>query len=506
MTSSLTLAFSSTLKAVKFPLIVTAAMPEGKTSGKARQAASAPLLSPSAKAADKATEGAVSRAIREAGFKAEAGKTLVIRASQGTVILLGTGVALQLGTASEDIGGAIFKALAAAELTEAVLAFDEDDKQLAASLGYGAMLASYHFTAYRTHGKLAKPTGRKLTIASPSGRAAATAYNQLKAIAEGVFMARDLVYEPANTLFPEAFAKRCKDLGKLGVSVQILDEKQMQKLGMNLLLAVGNGSVRASRMVVMQWKGGSKTEKPLALIGKGVCFDTGGISLKPAGGMEDMKWDMGGAAAVTGAMRAIAGSKLKRNVTGIIGLVENMPDGAATRPGDVVTSMSGQTVEVINTDAEGRLVLADLITWCQQKIKPAAMIDLATLTGAIIVALGKEHAGLFSNNDGLATAITEAGLETGEKCWRMPLGKEYDTLLKSHIADMKNIGGRWAGPITAACFLERFVEETPWAHLDIAGMAWSDKARPTVPTGGTGFGVRLLTRLAEDWKPGKTDG
>ena len=268
---------------------------------------------------------------------------------------------------------------------------------------------------------------------------------------------------------------------------------------MGALLGVGQGSRRDSAVVVMNWQGGSD-EAPIALVGKGVCFDTGGISLKPAKGMEDMKWDMGGAAAVTGAMHALAGRKVKRNVVGIIGLVENMPDGNAQRPGDVVTSLSGQTIEVINTDAEGRLVLADVLTYVQDKFKPQAIVNLATLTGAIIVSLGKEYAGLFSNNDVLANAVTTAGGNVDEKCWRMPMGKAYDDMLKSHIADMKNIGGPYGGAITAACFLHRFIKnDTPWVHLDIAGKAWSEKAKPTVPKGGTGFGVRLLNQMIDDW-------
>ena len=270
-------------------------------------------------------------------------------------------------------------------------------------------------------------------------------------------------------------------------------------MGMGALLGVGQGSRRDSAVVVMNWQGGGD-EAPVALVGKGVCFDTGGISLKPAKGMEDMKWDMGGAAAVTGAMHALAGRKVKRNVVGIIGLVENMPDGNAQRPGDVVTSLSGQTIEVINTDAEGRLVLADVLSYVQDTFRPQAIVDLATLTGAIIVSLGKEYAGLFANDDRLARAVSDAGEKVDEKCWRMPMGQAYDDMLKSHIADMKNIGGPYGGSITAACFLQRFIQDnTPWVHLDIAGKAWSDKGKPTVPKGGTGFGVRLLNQLVDDW-------
>ncbi|PDH66237.1 MAG: leucyl aminopeptidase [SAR116 cluster bacterium MED-G04] len=458
-----------------------------------------PILSESAIQADAACGGAITQAIKDTEFKASAGSSLTVRCADGAVVIIGAGKAFTPGKEAEDIGGHITAALAKNSLIKATLMIDSDDAAIISGIGLGAVLAAYKFSHYFTKGDKAKPKQRKLTITSPLGRKALTAFKAEKELAEGVFLARDLVYEPANMLYPESFAKRCKMLeNECGLKVEVLDEKAMKKEGMDLLLSVGQGSTKKSQMVIMRWDGGKKGEKPLALIGKGVCFDTGGISIKPAGGMEDMKWDMGGAAAVTGAMRSIAGRKLKRNVIGLIGLVENMPDGNATRPGDVVKSMSGQTVEIINTDAEGRLVLADVLTYTLRHFEPEKMVNLATLTGAIIVSLGKEHAGLFSNDDDLSGAITAAGLDTGEKAWRMPLGKDYDDLLKSHIADMKNIGGRWAGSITAACFLERFVEGVPWAHIDIAGMAWADKSRPTVPSGGTGYGVRLLTRFVEN--------
>ncbi|HCD50286.1 MAG TPA: leucyl aminopeptidase [Alphaproteobacteria bacterium] len=458
-----------------------------------------PILSESAIQADAACGGAITQAIKDTEFKASAGSSLTVRCADGAVVIIGAGKAFTPGKEAEDIGGHITAALAKNSLIKATLMIDSDDAAIISGIGLGAVLAAYKFSHYFTKGDKAKPKQRKLTITSPLGRKALTAFKAEKELAEGVFLARDLVYEPANMLYPESFAKRCKMLeNECGLKVEVLDEKAMKKEGMDLLLSVGQGSTKKSQMVIMRWDGGKKGEKPLALIGKGVCFDTGGISIKPAGGMEDMKWDMGGAAAVTGAMRSIAGRKLKRNVIGLIGLVENMPDGNATRPGDVVKSMSGQTVEIINTDAEGRLVLADVLTYTLRHFEPEKMVNLATLTGAIIVSLGKEHAGLFSNDDDLSGAITAAGLDTGEKAWRMPLGKDYDDLLKSHIADMKNIGGRWAGSITAACFLERFVEGVPWAHIDIAGMAWADKSRPTVPSGGTGYGVRMLTRFVEN--------
>ena len=320
------------------------------------------------------------------------------------------------------------------------------------------------------------------------------------AIAEGVVIARDLVNEPANVLYPEEFARRASKLRKVGVDVDVLDVKQMRKLGMGALLGVGQGSVRESRLVVMRWNGGKHGEKPVAFIGKGVCFDTGGISIKPAGGMEDMKGDMAGAACVVGLMHALAARKAKVNAVGLIGCVENMPDGNAQRPGDIVTSMSGQTIEIINTDAEGRLVLADVLWYAATKYQPKFMVNLATLTGAIIVALGHQHAGMFANDDALAEQINQAGLDTGETVWRMPLGAEYDKMIDSKFADVKNTGGsRWAGSITAAQFLQRFVKDnTPWAHLDIAGTGMDSRQTEINRSWGSGWGVRLLDRLVRD--------
>ncbi|MGC1270830.1 MAG: leucyl aminopeptidase, partial [Croceibacterium sp.] len=281
--------------------------------------------------------------------------------------------------------------------------------------------------------------------------------------------------------------------------LSFLDEAQMLMLGMGALLGVAQGSVRAPRLLVIKWLGGTEGEKPTVFVGKGVTFDTGGISIKPAAGMEDMKWDMGGAGAVAGAMLALAGRKAKANVIGVMGLVENMPDGNAQRPGDVVTSLSGQTVEVINTDAEGRLVLCDAMTWAQREFQPAVLVDLATLTGAMIIALGHEFGGVFSNNDSLAQSLTAAGEASGDRLWRFPLTPAYDKLIDSPIADMKNVGGRWAGSITAAQFLQRYVEQgVPWAHLDIAGMVWADKPGATWAKGATGYGVRLIDRYVRD--------
>jgi leucyl aminopeptidase len=313
-----------------------------------------------------------------------------------------------------------------------------------------------------------------------------------------VAIARDLVNEPANILFPEEFARRAGQLKKLGVSVEVLDAAAMKKLGMRALLAVGRGSEHESRTVIMRWNGGKRDAAPVAFIGKGVCFDTGGISIKPAAGMEDMKGDMAGAACVVGLLQTLAARKAKVNAVGAIGLVENMPSGNAQRPGDIVTTMSGQTIEIINTDAEGRLVLADVLHYVNTRFKPKFMIDLATLTGAIIVALGQEYAGLFANDDKLADRLVKAGQESGERVWRMPLGPEYDKMIDSKFADMKNTGGRHAGSITAAQLLQRFVDKTPWAHLDIAGTGMGSPQTDINKSWGSGFGVRLLDRLVTD--------
>ena len=318
-------------------------------------------------------------------------------------------------------------------------------------------------------------------------------------MAEGVFFTRDLVNEPSNVLTTTEFANRLKDMEKIGLKVEVLEEKELEKLGMRTLLAVGQGSESPSKVVVMQWNGGKKGDKPFALVGKGVVFDTGGISLKPAGGMEDMTMDMGGAGVVSGVMKTLALRKAKANVVGIVGLVENMPDGKATRPGDVVKSMKGDTVEIINTDAEGRLVLADCLWYAQERFEPTGMINLATLTGAIIIGLGHDNAGVFSNNDGLSKSFLKAADAEGEGAWRLPMGDAYDKLLKSRIADMKNVGGRPAGSITAAQFLKRFVkDETPWIHLDIAGVASVKSETTLAPKGATGWGVMALNRLIAD--------
>ncbi len=396
--------------------------------------------------------------------------------------------------------------LAARFLTsgETAIALDLGHAELlpggAAAVLTGLRLRSWRHDAYRT--KLKDEQKRTLTqamiLAAPAGTEDAWRVEQ--AVADGVEFTRELVTEPANIIVPESFVERCRTRFEgTGAELLVLDEAEMAKLGMGALLGVAQGSVRKPRLLAIRWNGGKAGEKPVAFVGKGVTFDTGGISIKPAAGMEDMKWDMGGAGAVAGTMLALSLRKAKANVVGICGLVENMPDGNAQRPGDVVTSMSGQTVEVINTDAEGRLVLCDALTWTQKEYSPAAIVDLATLTGAMIIALGQEHGGMFANDDDLAEKLSAAGKASGDKLWRMPLGPAYDKLIDSAIADMKNVGPRWGGSITAAQFLQRFIENgTPWAHLDIAGMVWADKPGATWDKGATGFGVRLLDRYVRD--------
>ncbi|MGB3846165.1 MAG: leucyl aminopeptidase, partial [Sphingopyxis sp.] len=371
----------------------------------------------------------------------------------------------------------------------------ESDPDDVLAFAAGALLRNWRLDTYRTRlADTAKPSLRSIVIASPHGTPAGWA--EVQAVADGVAFTQTLVAEPPNILYPESFVERCRHLADLGVELEILDERQMQALGMGALLGVAQGSTRPPRLLAMRWNGGKAGDKPVAFVGKGVTFDTGGISLKPGPGMDMMKWDMGGAGAVAGAMKAIAGRKAKANVVGVVGLVENMPDGNAMRPGDIVTTMSGQTVEVLNTDAEGRLVLCDAITWTQKVYEPAVIVDLATLTGAMVISLGHEYAGMFANDDGLAAQLLEAGDASNNKLWRFPLSAAYDKLIDSPIADMKNIGPREGGSITAAQFLKRYVNEgVRWAHLDIAGMAWADKDGPVYAKGATGYGVRLLDRF-----------
>jgi leucyl aminopeptidase len=374
-----------------------------------------------------------------------------------------------------------------------------DAREVAAVL-LGLRLRAWRHDAYRTRLKdeQKRSLDEVVVIGAPEGTQAAWQIEQ--ALADGVELTRELVAEPANVIYPERFVERVsKRLEGTGAEIIVLGEDHRRDLGMGALLGVSQGSAKPARLLAIKWTGGAKAGKPTVFVGKGVTFDTGGISLKPPPGMEDMKWDMGGAGAVAGALFAIAGRKAKANVIGVCGLVENMPDGNAQRPGDVVRTMSGQTVEVLNTDAEGRLVLCDAITWVQKEFQPAAVIDLATLTGAMIVSLGHEHGGLFSNNDRLAENLLAAGRASGDKMWRFPLSPEYDKLIDSPIADIKNVGPRYAGSITAAQFIQRFVENgTPWAHCDIAGMVWADKAGATWDKGATGFGVRLIDRYVRD--------
>jgi leucyl aminopeptidase len=477
-------------------------------------AADRKLLS-SGKALDKATGGALARAMKANGFQGKKAERLDLLAPSGLdnsrLLLIGIGEPKKLkGRDLQAIGSAIVSHMNGVGETQAAVAVDSlgrNKKAAAASAGhlaYGARLQSYRFDRYKTKNKpdRKKPL-EKLSVLAEDAAEARRVFAPLDKVAAGVHFTRDLVSEPANVIFPKSLVGRAKTLQALGVKVRALGVAEMKKLGMGALLGVGQGSSNESQLLVLEWNGTAggrgQARRPIAFVGKGVTFDTGGISIKPAAGMEDMKWDMGGAGVVIGLFHALAGRKAKVHAVGVCGLVENMPGSAAQRPGDIVTSMSGQTIEVLNTDAEGRLVLADALWYVQQKHRPKAIVDLATLTGAIIVALGHEHAGLFSNNDELSERLTDAGKSVGEPVWRLPLGEGYDKAIDSDAADMKNIGNRAGGSITAAQFLQRFIkDDTPWAHLDIAGVTWSSKAKPTVPKGGTGFGVRLLDRLVKD--------
>ena len=459
----------------------------------------------------------ITRAAAAARFKGKAGSALEILAPAGIaasrLLLVGVATggdeadaakpeAAAKGDEFVSLGGQTAARLGQAG--EAVVIFDlperpTDPAAAAAQFALGGWLRAYKFDQYKTKKKddseREGPIDVLIGVGDPA--AASAAIDEASHLAEAVVLARTLVNEPANVLSPAEFARRASELMKLGVEVEILDEKMMAELGMRALLGVGQGSEAESKLVVLRWSGGGEAA-PVAFVGKGVVFDTGGISIKPAASMEDMKGDMAGAAAVTGALHAIAARKAKANVIGVLGLVENMPDGKAQRPGDIVKSMSGQTIEVINTDAEGRLVLADALTYVIDKYKPAAVVDLATLTGAILVALGQEYGGLFSNNDELSERLTKAGVSTGEKLWRFPMGPAYDKLIDSKFADMKNTGGRHAGSITAAQFLQRFVGKTPWAHLDIAGTGMGSPSSDINQSWGSGWGVRLLDRLVRD--------
>ncbi|MGH6736976.1 MAG: leucyl aminopeptidase [Methyloceanibacter sp.] len=476
-----------------------------------------PKLTQAAQDLDKKTKGQLTKAAQITGFNGKKGSSVDLLAPQGVkfsrIVLVGTGKPSSF--TQEDwlnLGGTVRGLLSGRESAAAHLYLDTAKGDLAAddiaSFALGAQLRGYTFKKYKS--KTPKKNGnadetddktlKKIVVHCADPRAASHAFAPNRAIVDGVTLARDLVNEPANVLGPAEFAGRAKALTKAGVKIEVLGDAALKKLGMGALLAVGQGSERPSHVVVMQWKGaGAKGGAPIAFVGKGVTFDTGGISLKPAAGMEDMKGDMAGAACVVGLMQALAERKAKVNAVGIVGLVENMPSGKAQRPGDVVTAMSGSTIEVLNTDAEGRMVLADCLWYAQEKFKPKAVVNLATLTGAVMVALGKEHAGIFSNNDELADRLIAAGKETGEKLWRLPLGPKYDKMIDSKVADVKNTGGKWGGSISAAQFLQRFIKEgTPWAHLDIAGTAMSSVDSDINRSWGSGFGVRLLDQLVKD--------
>ena len=465
-------------------------------------------LSGAAAALDAAHGGSLARAIAAARFDGSAGEVVeLLGVGEHRILVAGLGDTAKADAASfEKLGGAIVAKLLTSGETSVTVDFagvaggTVDEANAAARLAHGAVLRSYRFDHYRTTMKeKSKATLTALTIVNaPAGTEAAFA--PMTAVAGGVALTRDLVSEPANIIYPVSFVERAQSLASLGVSIEVLGEAEMRALGMGSLLGVSQGSEREAQLLVMRWNGsGDAGRTPVVLVGKGVTFDTGGISLKPGAGMEDMKWDMGGAGAVTGAMHAIAARKSKAHVIGVCGLVENMPDGKAQRPGDVVKSMSGQTIEVINTDAEGRLVLCDAIWWAQEQFNPEVVVDLATLTGAIIISLGHEYGGMYVNDDGLAAQLTAAGAATGDKLWRMPLDDAYDKLIDSAIADMKNVGPREGGSITAAKFIQRYVKPgVKWAHLDIAGMVWAAKDGPLWAKGATGYGVRLLDRFVAD--------
>ena len=459
---------------------------------------------PAAKSLD--DKAKIEAALKRQRFEGDSGSSADLIADQDgksrRLIVVGTGSDNLPEQAAEKLGGnAVARLLTSGESQVVIdLSGLDYNAEATARVALGAALRSWRYDLYRTTQKeKQKPTLKTVTIVGGGDGAEQRWKTRWEPVVEGVGLTRELVTEPANIIYPESFVERCRDLAKLGIKLDVLDTAQMKKLGMGALLGVAQGSVREPRLLVLRWNGGKDGDAPVAFVGKGVTFDTGGISIKPAQGMESMKWDMGGAGAVVGAMKTLALRKAKANIVGICGLVENMPGGNAQRPGDVVTTMSGQTVEVINTDAEGRLVLADAVAYVQRTHKPTTIIDLATLTGAILISLGHEFAGLFTPDDELAGELMKAADESGDKLWRMPLGDAFDRLLDSDIADMKNVGPREGGSVTAAQFIKRFIEDgVKWAHLDIAGMAWSDKPSSTFAKGATGFGVRLLDQFVAD--------
>lgn len=453
---------------------------------------------------DGASGGLLTEALRAGRFDGKEGQQAFVVLPKGSVakraLLVGGGKSKGRSDRSlERIGAVVYKSQANSGFKSLALTVDNADE--AARIALGAKLAAYRFDDYRTKLKdKDKPSLSTFSVVTEDTKAARSAFKPLDAGADGTYLARDLVNMPPNDLYPATYAEKIETLAEYGLEIEVLGEKELAKLGMHSMLGVGQGSVKESKLAIMKWMGGKAGDDPVALVGKGVCFDTGGISLKPGAGMQDMRGDMGGSAAVVGAMLSLAKRKAKANVVGLVGLVENMPDGDAIRPGDILTSASGQTIEVQNTDAEGRLVLCDVLWYTQEHIKPTAIVDLATLTGAIVVGLGHHHAGMFTDDTDLADQLTAAGLAEGERVWRLPLGPEYDKLLKSKFADMRNIGGRAAGSITAAQFLKRFINEgQTWAHLDIAGVAWVEgEKEPTDPSWASGFGPRLLDRWIAD--------
>jgi leucyl aminopeptidase len=481
---------------------------EGKASGFVFLVNDTKTLGASAAELDKTSGGLLSKAILFPRFAGKAGQSVSVILGGNDAHLaaiIGLGKASEINHLSyEKAAGEAVKLANQHGLTSITLVVEDEalgkGKAEAHAL-FGAKLGAYRFGKYfttKTEDEL--PTLKHVCVAGDK-KAAKKHYEDLEHLADSIIFTRDIVSEPANIIHPESLAEICKDLSKFGLEIEVLGEKQMQKLGMWSLLGVGQGSEKESQLVIIKWNGAAdKKAQPVAFVGKGVCFDTGGISIKPANGMEEMKWDMGGAGTVIGLLRNLAARKAKVNAIGVVGLVENMPDGNAQRPGDVVKSYSGQTIEVLNTDAEGRLVLADALWYCQEQFKPQFMVDLATLTGAIIVALGSKYAGLFSSDDELAERIHSLGKDTGDETWRLPLDDYYDKQINSEVADMQNIGAdREAGSITAAQFLKRFTNDVPWVHLDIAGTAWRKKGTATSPKGATGYGVRLLDSLVHKY-------
>ncbi len=464
------------------------------------------------KSIDKDSNGQLTKLIKSSGYKAKKGKTLEVfalkRSKIKKLVLIGLGKEKTIDKKiMQELGNKALNYLSKEEIKKAYFLLDvtfsskELDSEMTSNLAFGAMLSSYRFYKYFSEDKKKNIPPNEIIIMGEDLIKTKKYWADLKAVAGGVFTTRNLVSEPANVMYPIKMSLEAKKLSKLGVQVEILTQEKLKNLKMNALLGVAQGSANEARVVAMRWKGKKSGDgRPdIAYVGKGVTFDTGGISINPSSGMEDMKWDMGGAGVVIGLMEALASRKAKIDVCAVIGLVENMPSGTAQRPGDVVKSMDGQTIEVINTDAEGRLVLADAIHYTQKKYKPKMLIDLATLTGAIIVSLGSERAGYFSNDDLLSNALYQAGEKVNEKVWRMPIDDAYDKDIDSKIADMKNVGsGRGAGSIAGAMFIKRFINNIPWAHIDIAGVTWSSKEKTNVPAGGTGFGVRLLDQFSRD--------